>query len=521
MRKEAMNLQKLSNIVINFFLVLLIGISLFGAVSLIVTSFEGIGKVSVSIADLGIVILIFYMISESFRGKLIKSYANVHDHIQKNIGRYKLILLCLTIFWQLFVVVTLSGFSQWDPSIISFAAMHRKFWVADYFSINSNTTLLLFIENLVWIITGKLKFGYFVIVLNLINMLLIDFGICFVFKSANYWFSRRQAIIGLKLSWLLIAVSPWVAIPYSDTWGFFLTTLVIWIGICYTKSVRLKYKIAYASLLGFTFTFSYLMKPSLIIVFIAFFIVMALRKVFSSKKIVQRNTSLSLVPFILFIGISYGCFHLYTVHQTIVYIENGRTQPITHFIAMGMQGSGGYNLKDVEMNTKIKSPAKRNAANVKLIKKRYRDFNGMTNYQKFLVRKQINNTADGTFGWGKEGIFLIANKRDNDLMNKLLPRKLFTNHGVADGSQSLYNFFAQIVWCFCLFFILWTIKDATWKVQFIKYSIVGFFMFLLIFEGGRSRYVIQFLPLLIMLSSVGYINFKDWLNNRKKFPKVD
>ena len=39
---------------------------------------------------------------------------------------------------------------------------------------------------------------------------------------------------------------------------------------------------------------------------------------------------------------------------------------------------------------------------------------------------------------------------------------------------------------------------------FIKLGIVGFSLFLLIFEGGRSRYLIQFLPLMFMGAAAGW-----------------
>lgn len=39
----------------------------------------------------------------------------------------------------------------------------------------------------------------------------------------------------------------------------------------------------------------------------------------------------------------------------------------------------------------------------------------------------------------------------------------------------------------------------------LKLSIIGSLMYLLLFEGGRSRYLIQFLPQIILLSGI-YLN---------------
>lgn len=61
---------------------------------------------------------------------------------------------------------------------------------------------------------------------------------------------------------------------------------------------------------------------------------------------------------------------------------------------------------------------------------------------------------------------------------------------------------------------------ATIKVDnslVIKLTILGGFIFLLLFEGGRSRYLIQFLPYLITLSSLGISQFLDKKIRKNKF----
>ena len=39
---------------------------------------------------------------------------------------------------------------------------------------------------------------------------------------------------------------------------------------------------------------------------------------------------------------------------------------------------------------------------------------------------------------------------------------------------------------------------------FLALSILGAFMYLMVFEAGRSRYLISFLPVLILMSAFGY-----------------
>ncbi|OXE60580.1 hypothetical protein ADH69_08455 [Limosilactobacillus reuteri] len=66
-----------------------------------------------------------------------------------------------------------------------------------------------------------------------------------------------------------------------------------------------------------------------------------------------------------------------------------------------------------------------------------------------------------------------------------------------------------------MFMIFATIKVDNSLV--IKLTILGGFIFLLLFEGGRSRYLIQFLPYLITLSSLGISQFLDKKIRKNKF----
>lgn len=177
---------------------------------------------------------------------------------------------------------------------------------------------------------------------------------------------------------------------------------------------------------------------------------------------------------------------------------------MVHFVAMGMTGNGGYNTADTEMDLKIKSPIKRRQKNIKLIRQRLKGFQGVTNYGKFLIQKQINNTADGSFSWGSD-IVTKTNQSNSVTRNRTIIRKLYAKEGQTQPNTFEYRFFAQLVWSASLILILFTIKLDSWRIQFFKYGIVGFMLFLLIFEGGRSRYVIQFLPLVLVLATVGSV----------------
>lgn len=48
------------------------------------------------------------------------------------------------------------------------------------------------------------------------------------------------------------------------------------------------------------------------------------------------------------------------------------------------------------------------------------------------------------------------------------------------------------------------INDLSSVNLYLALSILGAIMYLMVFEAGRSRYLISFLPVLILFSAIGY-----------------
>lgn len=115
------------------------------------------------------------------------------------------------------------------------------------------------------------------------------------------------------------------------------------------------------------------------------------------------------------------------------------------------------------------------------------------------------NSADGTFGWGLEGTYLSVFNKNSSFKNNTFQRKFYLNtQGVAKPDSYNFRFIQQILWIFVLLLSIFGLFQNSLFNFYIKVAIIGFSIFLLIFEGGRSRYLIQFLPLLLLLSSNGW-----------------
>ncbi|MGA3430648.1 hypothetical protein ACA584_02190 [Lactiplantibacillus plantarum] len=126
---------------------------------------------------------------------------------------------------------------------------------------------------------------------------------------------------------------------------------------------------------------------------------------------------------------------------------------------------------------------------------------GPWGYLEFLVKKQRNNTADGTFGWLKEGNFFRENQKpsnqgfSNWLKNFIY---LYGRH-IAD-----FRFVAQLWWLVLLVIIALGFGPRWQLIQLLRLAMIGGFIFLLLFEGGRSRYLIQYLPCLLLLGAFSF-----------------
>lgn len=92
----------------------------------------------------------------------------------------------------------------------------------------------------------------------------------------------------------------------------------------------------------------------------------------------------------------------------------------------------------------------------------------------------------------KEGNFIGNSSKDKP--------NTFKEYLYPDGKYLYdFKFIAQFIWLIGLVILLLGFNDRRYFVQVLRLSLIGAFVFLLIFEGGRSRYMIQFLPAIIML----------------------
>lgn len=240
---------------------------------------------------------------------------------------------------------------------------------------------------------------------------------------------------------------------------------------------------------------AYLLKPSSIVPLIALVLVSLLATL---KKRTLGFWVKSCLCFLLMVGTFGGGLAQMrnTInHQHYIMVDKNRENPPLHFIQIGMTGDGGYSPKDDLMMGRLYSKQEKNAYSLRKIKRTLHQ-RGL-GYLSFLVAKHGRNTADATFSWGLEGHF-FKNKADNQRVKTGIASFVYPQGDNLDN----FRFVAQIAWIILLTLIAFGWREQRLVVQALRLGMIGGFLFLLIFEGGRSRYLIQFLPVLFIIAAL-------------------
>lgn len=482
------NLKRYSNFIVNVFTVILVLISLLGAISLLAQDIMNASKACIIMLDIIFILAILYLLKKEKVKAIIKM-------VIKTLYQSKWVLpsiMLLLIIWQLYLLITFSGSTNWDPNLILLKATNHFFKGQHlYFSNYPNLSFILFYEHFLWMLSGKLGIKGFTYLLGLINIFVIDISLLLLY-------SISKALKGAKMYVLLISIIifgmlPWFCIPYTDCFSFLICTLLI---LYFLKYINGEFNILSSICLGFIILIGYLLKPSLIILVIAFIIVS-----FAFHKL-HKNTWITFL--VILIGI-FG-WNKFVENNEFTRLDSSQAFSMYHYSAMGSHGTGGYDEKDVNRDESIKNRNKRGKTDYQITLENYKKL-GAIGTQLFFINKQVRNTSNGSLGWGQEGHFFKPFLQKNTLGIKLFGH--FGEDGYLDSYSNLVSTCLQIIWCFLLFTILFSVYNYDSFSQVLKYSLVGICLFLLLFEGGRSRYFIQILPVMIILSSMGIDNLKE------------
>lgn len=447
-------------------------------------------------------LLMIFSIAICFLVYLLTSKHEISLEIEKKYLMYWFIGISALLFIvQLVISYNIYFFTGWDAGGIRssvFETVNGTYNIWYPFSIfpnNVNITALMVIIFRLFVLFGLDGYqGVLVISALLVNIAGL-FTLLSTYKVTN---SLKCTIFSWVLFVILVALSPWITIPYSDTYSILFPIFAFYLYIS-QKTEKKNYLRWF--LIGFLCLYGYTIKPTAIIVLIAIIIVESWKIIsnFNRKGLYRLLFSL-----IMIISAILPIHLINTASKNLIGIELDSNQAFSfyHFAMMGLNSDshGVYSENDTIFSMSYDNVEDRNAANVKVIKERLTDF-GVLGYLKFLGKKALVNFSDGSFAWSVEGNFYqeVPN-RDGELA--LFLKNLYYR----SGTYHIYLLTIEQLSWFVILILLPAIslseKRFDPKKVIVMLAIIGITTFVMLFEA-RARYLYSFTPFFIMGASIG------------------
>lgn len=396
---------------------------------------------------------------------------------------------------QLFFIRYFQVNLNWDVAAVYQAALEQKEsfqFLPGYFTVmypNNIPLLLIFILGMRFLdVFGITQYYYYFTFFNAFVILLSMVSL--------YWFLLRY--LGLRsatwMSLFMLFISPlymYVPIVYTDTLVMIFPILGL---ICYDLFYysKNKWRYLYLILLGLVLAMGVLVKTNAIIIVVAIIIHSLMRS--SIKKLSQ-----------LVIGIIFSFLVVNGIYQSQIQslYPSERAEigfPMTHWVMMGLRGNGGYSHEDVEFTDSLKNSGLTNnqikAIHIEEIKNRLSDYGvrGTLNH----LHQKINYTwADGTY--------YVPGKLSWDPIDSN-PYQAY----IYGDKKSTYMYLSQAIHSVILGLMtlsgIYLFKNKNSFMYVAAITIFGNFLFLMIWET-RSRYLVLYLPLMMMLCAYAMAHF--------------
>jgi conserved hypothetical integral membrane protein len=444
---------------------------------------------------IGILSFIFYLTFDKIK-KFILYIFSEYKYVTA------IVMFVIVIILQIFFVYYTHPEVGWDAGALHEVIENNRSGynpeLVGYFSSNTNNLPIVILMYKLSIFFGKTSWIFF----DYITLLLVDLSAILNIVSVAI-IDKKKVPIAIYAHVIFLLLFPSIIIPYTDTW---VMPLVSGMLICYFLLIKKNFNILFNSLtiiiLGILAVGTYHIKPSAIVPVIAMIIIEVL-SMLRTKKVRVSKRVVILMSFFLISSFATQRFIKYQVNnQTIINVIKGREIPAIHFVSMGISGDGGYNPDDALKMSVLQTKKERIEYSKDKLVERLKKL-GPFGYIEFLLKKHSNNTSDGTFGWGKEGEFF---KESKVLSNKSISDKI-KNYIYLYGTHiEDLRYLSQVFYIILLLVIFLGGDKNNKDILFFKIGILGGFFYLLIFEGGRSRYLIQFFPIFLLLFILSFSN---------------
>lgn len=458
---------------------------------------------------------------------LIIKYFNKFASLMNFLAQHKIVVAILLMCFQIILILSTKIMIRSDAAVIfnSAIGVKNKVEASEYLSRNENNLFLFFYERFFYNIFGN----NCVWILQFLNIVYMDTFIFLSYKIIKDYLGKDVGNTFFFINMFILGFTPQFIATYTDIMilPFIAFQLFITLNLL-NKNKYDRNSFLQLLLLGIITGIGLLIRPTSIILDIAFFIICLITK--------RYKLFLSFIPCLI---ISLSIFSI--IHNsekksdTLDFVENVSRNYLT-FIDLGLTESGMDQIDFQNGLTMFFDPTSglenhgydnRFSKEVVLkdINRRLENYTPRT-FIRHLLIKSAFTFRDGTLGWvysDSESDYFINPLydilKDNTFFNFFRTTFIYRNN----KTYTIYAIFLQIVMCIMVLglvislYIELTEKNCNDSFYFVLLSVFGGFLFLMIFEAGKSRYLIQFLPQISLISSIGISKLKKkWTQNKNE-----
>lgn len=375
-----------------------------------------------------------------------------------------------------------------------------------YFARYPNNHALLIIVSVIYFITDRL-FGvtpiFVPIIVNTLGLFLSYVLMYLISKKLfnNKTISLYTAILGAGFC-VFYTYTPYF---YTDSFSMPFVMGSIYLFLCGFESGKKKCIVIDLLLSMFLMVIGYKIKGSVIILLPAFLIYIIY---FTKKCNLKRHIKqigVMLIGLVVSVGLSAGiinAFHITDAEET-----DNMKFPLVHWIMMGLHDRGGYYEKDFWYTELSGDYEDKKDADVDKIKERVEDY-GIAGMFEHLAKKISYTWGDGSYFISR----YLKNGEDNFLRYFVVESNAFKLYFCA------YHFMTLVM--ILLSFIIGMLSKQSGKDILLRIIICGIFIFFVLWEA-RSRYLVNFSPLFVIIAASAVKQLYFAIKNRKQNEKAE
>ncbi len=415
---------------------------------------------------------------------------------KKYIKIISILLLILDFILMLYLGYKLRVDFSWDYGIVQSEAINygingniSRENLIYYIKYPNNRLLfatLAVIYRIVNFVLGVTAQRYFVYVSIIIGSFLITLSYFLTYLLAKKYKDENFGLVVLIILSLMIPLLSYSAILYSDTPSLFFFPLILLLYLKYKDNKKLIYLllISIISVIGFE------IKATIIFAFLAIIV-----------DIICNNKFIDILKRVFIMLIIFVIAHLIfsaSMNKVLKITDSDIDRynvPYTHFVMMTLNESGGFNEDDVVFTNSFNTKKEKTNENIRVIKERLNNRGVLGTLHHLFIKKMIRT-------WNRSD-FAIS-----DYINRYPIKKNYLNNIIGE-SGDYFKYFKVYTDAYYLIIIIGLIMSYFKKNKDINILIMMIILFLTMFLTiweCNSRYVVQLLPIIVLLSLSGWVN---------------